>query len=30
MRSISFPKWLIWAIVAMIGVIVLATVVRSF
>jgi hypothetical protein len=30
MRSISFPKWLIWGIVALIGVIVLATVIRSF
>jgi len=30
MRSISFPKWLLWGIVAVIGVIVLATVVRSF
>ena len=30
MRSISFPRWLIWGIVAFIGVIVLATVVRSF
>jgi hypothetical protein len=30
MRSISFPKWLIWGIVTLIGVVVLATVIRSF
>jgi hypothetical protein len=30
MRSISFPKWLIWGMVTLIGVIVLAMVIRSF
>src|SRR5688572_19264709 len=30
MRSISFPKWLIWGIVALVSVVILATVVRSF
>ena len=30
LRSISFPKWLIWAVVAIISVAILASVIRSF
>src|SRR5215207_5756048 len=30
MRSISFPRWLLWGIVALVGVIILASVIRSF